>query len=428
MSDNNKIFPRHTQLAVAVATLLVATPTLAFDFKGYFRSGIGSSAGGGDQACFKAEGAGAKYRLGNECETYAELQFGDEVFREGDTSFYVDSMIAYVTKQRNDYEEVGDEDNEIAVRQFNVQGTNVIESLPGSMLWIGKRYYQRHDVHINDFFYWDVSGPGAGLQDIDVGAGLLHVAWTRSSNDEQGDDVEIDDDALATVTNDILDVRWTDIPVNPGGLLEFGVDYGQANLNDAQERAGFSDQDGYLFTTEHHQTEFLGGFNKLTFQYATDSMIASRQGRPNSNMLNEGDMIRVIDHGLIPLSSNLDMFYVGIYEDTSFDNDTGNKWLSAGIRPTYYWSELMSTAVELGFDRVSPEASGEDDRDLQKITIAQQWQPGAKFFARPQLRLFVTYANWDEDVYDAEAAGGTNELDDNEGDGLTFGAQAEVWW
>lgn len=427
MSDNNKsILPRRSHLAAAVAAMLVATPTLAVDFKGYFRSGIGATAGGGDQACFRAEGAGAKYRLGNECETYAEVQLGDEVFSDGDTSFYVDSMIAYVTSQENDNEFTDGDDANIGVRQFNVQGTNVIKSLPGSMLWIGKRYYQRHDVHINDFYYWDVSGPGAGLQDINVGTGLLHVAWTRSSNDEEGDEVEIDDDALLTVTNDIIDVRWTDIPVNPGGLLELGVDYGRANLNDAQEDAGFSDQDGYLFTTEHHQTEFFGGYNKLAFQYGTDSMIANRQGRPDSNQINEGDMFRVIDHGLVPLSSNLDLFYVGIYEDTSFDNDNGAKWISAGFRPTYYWSQLMSTAVEIGLDRVSPEASGEDDRDLQKITIAQQWQPGAEFFARPQLRLFATYANWDEDVYDAEA--GTNEIGPDDGDGLTFGAQAEVWW
>ena len=37
------------------------------DFHGYGRSGIGSTTGGGDQACFQAAGAPAKYRLGNEC-------------------------------------------------------------------------------------------------------------------------------------------------------------------------------------------------------------------------------------------------------------------------------------------------------------------------------------------------------------------------
>ena len=51
------------------AAMLLATPALALDFHGYMRSGIGATAGGGDQACFQAAGAPAKYRLGNECET-----------------------------------------------------------------------------------------------------------------------------------------------------------------------------------------------------------------------------------------------------------------------------------------------------------------------------------------------------------------------
>ncbi|MGP4845238.1 maltoporin [Marinobacter sp. 1Y8] len=428
--NNNRAIRNRTKLAGAIATALISSSALAVDFKGYFRSGIGSTAGGGDQACFSAPGV-SKYRLGNECETYAEIQLGDEVFSEGDTSFYVDSMIAYVTNQENDGEFTNNDDANIGVRQFNVQGTNVIESLPGSMLWIGKRYYKRHDIHINDFYYWDVSGPGAGLQDIDVGTGLLHVAWTRSSNDETSDEVVLDPNDINTVTNDILDIRWTDLAVNPSGTLEIGVDYGQANLNDAQEAKGIDDQDGFMVTTEHHQKDFFGGFNKLTFQYATDSLVRSfadgvngSKGVANSNALNDGDMFRVIDHGVIPMGSRMDMFYVGIYQDTSMENDTGATWMSLGARPTFYWSERMSTAVEIGLDRVSPEAAGEDDRDLQKLTIAQQWSPGAKFFARPQLRLFATYANWNEDAYNAAS----DSIGPDEGDGLTFGAQAEVWW
>ncbi|MFP1455326.1 carbohydrate porin [Escherichia coli] len=32
-----------------------------------------------------------------------------------------------------------------------------------------------------DFYYWDISGPGAGLENIDVGFGKLSLAVTRSS-------------------------------------------------------------------------------------------------------------------------------------------------------------------------------------------------------------------------------------------------------
>src|SRR5262245_43751949 len=46
-----------------------------FEFHGYFRSGYGVNSKGGQQIAFQAPGAGAKYRLGNETETYGELIF-----------------------------------------------------------------------------------------------------------------------------------------------------------------------------------------------------------------------------------------------------------------------------------------------------------------------------------------------------------------
>jgi hypothetical protein len=47
----------------------------SFEFHGYFRSGYGLNSVGGQQVAFAAPGAGAKYRLGNEAETYGELIF-----------------------------------------------------------------------------------------------------------------------------------------------------------------------------------------------------------------------------------------------------------------------------------------------------------------------------------------------------------------
>src|SRR4029077_11532935 len=47
----------------------------SFEFHGYFRSGYGLNSAGGQQVAFQAPGAGAKYRLGNEAETYGEFIF-----------------------------------------------------------------------------------------------------------------------------------------------------------------------------------------------------------------------------------------------------------------------------------------------------------------------------------------------------------------
>ncbi len=423
----NKIQPAQLfRPSALLAAMLLASPALAVDFHGYLRSGIGATAGGGDQACFQAAGASAKYRLGNECETYAEIGLGKEVWKEGEQSFYVDSMIAYKSDQANDWEATDSDSNPYAngtssIRQFNVQAKNFLpDTLPGATLWAGKRYYKRHDVHINDYYYWDVSGPGAGIEDIDLGFAKAHVAWMRNTD---GDWTYNGAGTGTNVANDTLDLRLNDIEFNTDGKLEFGYNYGKANLSDIQEKdPGYTDNKGHLVTVEHVQGNWFGGFNKLALQYGTDGIIGStgRNGTGNS----DGSMVRLVNQGVVSLSDNIEMMYVQIHEDKDFDNDSGQAWTSFGVRPVYKWNDTMSTALEFGYDYVDPQADGEKSRDLKKITLAQQWSAGRSFWARPQIRAFATYAMWDGGRYNA-ASESIEPGDDN---GLTFGVQAEAWW
>ncbi|XNM48246.1 carbohydrate porin [Escherichia coli] len=90
---------------------------------------------------FPHAGAQSKYRLGNECGTYAEIKIGSGNVEEGDKSFYFDTNVAYSVAQQNDWEAT-----DLAFREANVQ-VKLIEWLPVSTIWAGKRFYQRHDVH-----------------------------------------------------------------------------------------------------------------------------------------------------------------------------------------------------------------------------------------------------------------------------------------
>ncbi|WP_084611158.1 maltoporin [Zooshikella ganghwensis] len=399
---------------------LFSSPVAAVDFHGYLRSGIGGTQGGGDQACFRAQGAGAKYRLGNECETYAEIQLGQELYKEGEKRFYVDSMIAYVSNQENDWEELtGDNGAKSSLRQMYVIGENVLDSFPGANIWAGKRYYQRHDVHINDYYYWDVSGPGAGIENIDVGFGELSLAWLRNTeNDYQAKGGS----SGTNVANDTFDIRLSDLAINENGKLELGLDYGRANLNTEQDDKDFDDNKGYLFTVQHTQSNWFGGYNKLALQYATDGMIGT--GHNQSRDTSDGKMFRIVNQGVIELTENLEGMYVGIYEKKDLDNNQGQTWMSAGIRPVYKWNDVMSTALEVGYDRVKPQASGAETVDLTKVTLAQQWSAGRSFWARPVIRAFATYARWDGDDYNAAS----ESIETGEDSGLTFGVQVEAWW
>ncbi|MDO0945260.1 MULTISPECIES: maltoporin [Chromohalobacter] len=450
--STSRQFMRRPLLATLVGASCLM-PALAHadinpNFFGYARSGIGSTAGGGSQTCFKAAGAPAKYRLGNECETYAELGLGANLFDQRGTSFDFASRVAYVTSQANDDESLKDDDNNIALREMYVTGTNAIGGLPdGSTLWAGKRFYKRHDIHMNDFYYWDVSGPGVGISDIDMGIGNLSLAWVRSS----GSDSENFPDGEQRLSDDTVDLRLTDIATNPGGSLQLGVDYGRASTPEWLEDY-YDDNDidydegdkGWMGTIEHTQSNWFGGSNTVALQYATDGIITSNGnavGRPTSGRLSQdGDMWRVLDHGHVWLMPDkLDLLYTAIYEDKNMDDDTGRKWFSAGVRPVYYWNDIMSTAVELGYDHIEPQSNvssyNGDDHHVTKLTIAQQWSAGRGAMIRPTIRLFATYAKWNGDAYEErgvanslDTGAGPNNVDFNDTDGLTFGAQMEVWW
>ncbi|ADZ44076.1 TPA: maltoporin [Yersinia enterocolitica] len=428
---------RKLPIALAVAAGVLSTQAMAVDFHGYARSGIGWTGSGGEQQCFKTTGAQSKYRLGNECETYAELKLGQELWKEGDKSFYLDTNVAYSVSQRDDWEST-----DPAFREANVQGKNLIESLPGSTMWAGKRFYQRHDVHMIDFYYWDISGPGAGLEAIDLGFGKLSVAATRNS-EAGGSSAWINNqrkDADKTI-NDVYDIRLAGLETNPGGSLEFGVDYGRANTQDDYSLAPNASKDGVLLTAEHTQS-MMGGFNKFVVQYATDSMTSWNSGHSQGTSVNNnGHMLRVIDHGAINLAEKWDMMYVALYQDTDWDNNNGTTWYSVGVRPMYKWTPIMSTLLEAGYDNVKSQRTG--DRNGQyKLTLAQQWQAGDSIWSRPAIRIFATYANWDEKWgYNNQTVNNANGPDyglaqngtvgtDSRGKSneVTFGAQFEAWW
>ncbi len=442
---------RKVPLAVAIAAGILSAQAGAVDFKGYARSGIGWTGSGGEQQCFQATGAQSKYRLGNECETYAELKLGQEVWKEGDKSFYFDTNVAYSVAQQNDWEATSP-----AFREANVQGKNLIEWLPGSTIWAGKRFYQRHDVHMIDFYYWDISGPGAGIENIDLGFGKLSLAATRSQEAGGSYTFSSQDiyDTSKDTANDVFDVRLAQMEINPGGTLELGADYGRANTTDGYDLADDASKDGWMFTAEHTQS-MLKGFNKFVLQYATDAMTTQGKGIPQGSFTgvnkpsgtpgtadyvpgsvindinNNGSLFRVIDHGAISLGDSWDLMYVGMYQDIDRDDNNGTTWYTVGVRPMYKWTPIMSTLLEVGYDNVKSQKT-DDTNNQYKITLAQQWQAGDSIWSRPAIRVFATYAKWDEKwgYNNGIAAKDTSTTTYSRGDNdeWSFGAQMEIWW
>ncbi len=404
-----------------------------FEFHGYLRSGFGMNSDGGKMEAFIAPGAGAKYRLGNEAETYGEIAFTHNWLRLDDPTLkpYVRTtvMMSYSTGENFSYDSLNNQaqGNDVALRQAFVEMGNVIEWAPDVRFWAGQRYYQRHDVHINDFYFLDMSGYGGGVEDIPVGGiGKLSLAWLGGSVDHY-------ETPHGNVAKQNFDVRLTDVKA-PLGKLSFWFDYAYTKGGDvinAIEEDGskvhIQTANGWAAGLIHRTGEeaVFGGYNEFAIQYGRGAAYNFGSTLDFSGPdLRDAERFRVTDSVMIQPSPHFAMQAVGVYEDTKYGGaDSRNRWISLGARPIYFFNDRFSVALEGGIDWDKSEPLGTNGH-LWKITLAPQISLGNKFFSRPVLRAFVTYAGW-SDGFKGYVGGTAFEHDTA---GLTYGLQAETWW
>ncbi|MGY0216060.1 maltoporin LamB [Endozoicomonadaceae bacterium StTr2] len=457
-----------TLLLASASTTSMATITGEdLKFTGYARSGIGNSNEGGKQQAFKAVGAPTKYRLGNETETFVELGLGGEAFNDGTASWEFKSLVAYSVDQATDWEAT-----KPALREFYMRGTGVFGFAPEASIWAGKRYYKRHDIHMIDYYYLTMQGPGAGIENIDLGGAKFSAAWMRNTQTYKyystaSDAAELKDPKERDISYDVIDLRLEDIELNQNGKLTAALQWGTGNVSDGIKDSWINtygvkqsskianpkveqknykkkdlEDDGFLFSLIHTQSDFLGGFNQLILQHAKDAGSAwgfgtSGLGYASLDALETDKLTRVMDTGVVALGENVELNYVVGWSKLGYLKKTGKKdqtWITAGMRPVYFWNNYMSTALDVGYDMVKDSIITETatdgkpktfaDSKLTKVTLAQQWSAGRSYWARPQIRLFATYAKWNKES--KGKIGGAPF--DKETSGWTYGVQGEIWW
>ena len=406
-----------------------------FEFHGYLRTGYGMNGEGGKMEAFKAPGAFAKYRLGNEAETYGEMALTNNWLREDDplSAPYIrtTAMMSYSTGENFSFDSLNNtkQGNDIALRQAFIEGGNVFQSVPDVRIWAGQRYYQRMDIHINDFYYLDMSGYGAGIQDMPLGTfSKLSLAWLGGSVS----DYETDTHGRLAKQN--IDLRLTDIRV-PFGKLTLWADYSNVRGGDVTNvfnpdgsKIRVESSSGWAIGLFHRTQEeaFLGGYNQFSIQYGAGAAYNFQSTLDSAGPhLDDAWHFRVTDHFTIQPWKQFAVQAVGLYDKIHYGGpDSDNEWISVGARPVFFFNDRFSMALEAGVDWAKSEPLGTDGH-LWKVTFAPLViSRGEKFFSRPQLRLYVTYARWSDDF--KGFVGGTPYADDTRG--LSYGIQAEAWW
>jgi len=396
----------------------------SFEFHGYFRSGYGLNSQGGQQVAFQAPGAGAKYRLGNEAETYGEFIFVNNWLNPEHTSdkawFHTEVMIQANTSNSASYANFnnGIGNDQFRLREAFVRAGNLFESQPDAKFWAGERFYRRQHIEIDDFYPLDMSGYGAGVEDVDVRFGKMALSYLAGARAD-----------IATENGNYIksnvDVRVYDLK-GPAGSWAAWFDFATGKGGNTASGTVIPSSDGYAFGIRHQRLEWHGGYHTFSIQYgrgaASNFSTAIDDPTP---FINHNERLLLAEHLLLQPNDRFAIMPIFIYQQIR-DGDPSHgwdRWVSFGARPEVFFTKYLSLAFEGGVDHTRS-STGQFDGWLRKFTIAPQIGAGRQFFSRPVLRAYMTYANWSNGL--KGFVGGVPFHDRTSG--FTYGVQAETWW
>jgi len=410
MSKSNKkvLLPLCALLAMPMAAQ-------ALNYSGYYRLGVGGNSKGGTQSCFQLPGAPSKYRLGNECELWSEQALDHDIaLADGSTlsgmimgGFY--NPIGHKPKFKDSNEHGGGSSR---IQQMYVEWKNA-SVLNGGNFWVGRRYYKRNDIHMTDYYYWNQSATGFGFDEVPIGD--LRYSYVFSRKDDYWQN--------PYVTRHDFNVNG--FKTNPGGEVQVGFSY-------LQKPSGSDKHGGWSVAVQHKQEGFLGGkYNTFALQYGEGP--GTRLGYTGDTGLDkENKSWRMVEYFDWQTTERFGGQFQFVYQKDVRPDGDNMRWLSVGVRPVYAFTETFKLSAEIGHDQIK---ATDGTRKLTKFTIAPTWSPsGPGFWARPELRLYYTYATWNEAAQRAATQMNPDSALSETGafgtdrHGANFGVQVEYWW
>ncbi len=400
-----------------------------FEFHGYARSGLlisdsGHGGKGGPYMTPAGSVGGPVGRLGNEDNTYLELVFQKNIYMENGSWAKYKVMVADGQESTNDWTA---ESSDVNVRQAYVEMGN-LPTFKGifekSSIWAGKRFDRdNYDIHFFDSDIIFLAGTGAGVYDI-----YLTENWKTNFSiyGRNYDDIGETDIENYTLTMNNYYGKWQGM-----------VNYLFANDCNMQDE-GLA-ENGLEITGAYHGESFYGladGFFKTAVQYGTGSGTEVKSIGADSNLTEDAEAVRISTYGVTRFADNWSVspaLMAEVSQDRYADGDD-YKWASFNLRLQNDITENFAMAYEATYQYNDLDPKGYEGRQavsggFVKFTVAPTFKldTGAGLFARPEIRTFVTYAIYDDELDDfADDTLGSDGF--SGGDGWNFGVQMEIWF
>ena len=476
-------------LLAAVVAASMNMPAQAGDvfFNGYLRSGVSTKNITTDDPHVAKIG-----RSGYENNTYGEISLGSNVAKVDDTVWTVNTTMSYKAYYNRDYQplensynssdatyserETDDNGNpkavysdknyaetfQYALRQAYLNVKGLFDWDKDANVWIGKRYYRR-DSYLTGIEYFNISGFGAGIQDLQAGDGKLSLAWFR--RDDSDDNYKFDNysqDQLYKIKRGMASLHIFDVQYNmplwsdASFLIDatYLVPQRDAYTNHYNGiRPKYDYGNGSILGLELTQG-MLGGFNKtvLTIAHGSnarwgnfgfDSWI-DRSGASDSatrwSLRNFGD-IKLSDN--IGLAHHVYGYYVSGFDHNITGDDT-YKGFNVIVHPYFKLTKMTKIYADVGAYAESTnytDGTGKTSQG-QRYTLGYAISPDSmNFWSRPEIRIYATYLHGNDnsmnfqcekynDVFASTDKNGKNytTCSGKQTSAFNAGVMFEAWW
>ena len=269
-------------------------------------------------------------------------------------------------------------------------------------------------MHILDQFFVNLDGVGAGADNITLGAGKFGIAYFGT------DGASPTNPAFPAYTKpgSRINADWSGVQVNEGGKLRVVGTFTNGNFDGGTN--------GFGLTVEHKQDLLsIGGANNLWLQYAQGS--AGMNGNFGNLTAESGAQAYRIVDSVTWQSGPFGGQAVALYGHKDRDGTTVSfDELSVGGRGSYAMTKNFKFIGEAGYMQKSPDS--QSTQKLAKLTLAAALSTGPGFWNRPELRLYVTTAKWNDAANAAAGSNGLTGLGNGNTSGTSYGAQVEIWF
>lgn len=417
-----------------------ATDESGFEFHGYARSGLlmnnsASKTQGGPTLTPAGETGGHVGRLGNEPDTYVEmnLEHKQTLANGATTRFKV--MLADGQKTYNDWTASS---SDLNLRQAFTE-IGHLPSFSGafkdSTVWAGKRFDRDNfDIHWIDSDVVFLAGTGAGFYDM---------KWSdnaRSNVSIYGRTFGDIENSENTAQNYILSLN------NFYGPVQLMVSGMRAKDNDDRR-----DLDGNKVKSDAanngvhallglHNDSFYGlreGSAKTALLYGHGLGAEVKSIGSDGALLSQANTWRLASYGITPLGGGWHIAPALLAQSSKDRYVSGDsyQWATANLRLIQGITENFEMQYEGSYQYMDLRPKGYNSRNavsgnFYKLTVAPTLKASdvGEFLKRPEIRLFATWMDWDRrlDNYAGSDAFGSDGF--KAGGEWNFGVQMETWF